>query len=369
MDLELYPSAATRWLNCTISPTIDVSDLPEETRDYAERGKRLHKIAEECLKEGHDAVPVGNLTPDDCSSVMEYVEFVRSRPGWKLHELKVEFAPGCRGYVDTLILDPPVLEIIDYKAGYWYVGPEENDQLTIYAYAVAKRFRAVCDFDRVRLTIAQPAANAFNSWELSKKELLKRAAQIRKTIERIQADEGLEYAPSEDRCKWCPAKTICPALEEHVNLVAAQDFRAADTRTMDEKMGLVPLLEEWCRGIKARARSMLLSGESIEGWKVVRGRRGNRAWKNEATARSFLTRIWELESDQIFKPRMMLTPSAIEKLVKGDETRSKKTLARLIDKGAEGPPTVVPESDNRNALTKADLAKEDFANLPDDEEE
>lgn len=371
MELKFHPSAASRWMACTASPTIDVSHLVEPPRDYAEKGRVLHAIGEQCLRDGGDPVPGDGVTPDDCASVKEYVDFVRSRPGTKFYELKAEFVPGCRGLADVAILDPPWLEIIDYKSGHLFVDPEENLQMAIYALAIARKFRAVFDYEKVRLTIAQPAAENFNSWEISRKKLERLGKKIERTIERIRdhdsRDLELEFSPDEDRCRWCPAKPICPALQAHVNAVAAEDFRGADDLSWDEKMGLVPLLKEWCKGVEAQARSMLLNGEAITGWKVVRGRAGNRSWKNEKRARRFLLEKWKLGVDQIEKPGTLLTPAAIEKVVKGDEDKPKKALKKLIEPGALGGPTVVQESDSRKELTKTELAKDDFANLPDDD--
>lgn len=371
MDLKFYPSAASRWLTCTASPTVDVSDLKEPPRTYADRGEKLHEIAEVSLRDPTwkpSAIPNG-VTEEDLASVKEYVDFVRARPGFKVYEVKAEFTPDCRGRIDTVIFDPPWLEIIDYKAGYIFVDPEENEQLIIYALAVAKKFRAIFDFTKVKLTIAQPAAGNFNSWNLSMGSLDAWGKKIEEIIEEIKGGEDLEFKPSEDRCRWCPAKPICPALQKHVDQVAADDFRGANDLSWKEKLDLVPLLKEWCKGVEAQTRSMLLSGDTIEGWKVVRGRRGNRAWKNEKRAVKFLTKKWNLGLDKIFKPGTLLTPSAIEKLVKGDEERPKKALARYIEPGAEGSPTIVPESNPRKELTQAELAKDDFANLPNDDEE
>jgi len=367
-ELKFHPSSASRWLSCTASPTIDVSDLEEPERRYAERGHKLHEVAEHCLRTGGD--PPKDLPVDDRLSVEEYVDLVRARPGAKFYEVRAEFAPGCRGRADAVVFDPPWLEVIDFKAGYIFVDPEENEQLSIYALAVARKYRAAFDFSKVRLTIAQPAAENFNSWEVSRRRLEKWGEEVRKTIDLIRRGEGLEYQPSDENCRFCLAKTRCRALQARVDVVAADDFKSADrSSSWKEKLDLVPLLRQWCNGVEARARSMLLSGEEVEGWKVVRGRRGNRRWRSEARTRRFLTKRWGLSVDQIEKPSALLSPSAIEKLVKGDEERPKRAIERLVEQGPEGPPTVVPESDSRKPLTKVELAAKDFATPPDEEEE
>jgi hypothetical protein len=365
-DLKFYPSAASRWLECTASVTVDTSGIIEKPRDYADRGSRLHEVAEQCLKTGSNVVVGEEMTQVDCDSVSSYVDLVRSREGDKFYEQWATYVKGSNCKIDTVVVNPPELEVIDYKAGYVFVDPEENAQLIIYALATLKKFEQLYDLTKVKLTIAQPAADNFNSWSPSMKELKEWDDKIKSTIKSIKAGD-VEFKPSEERCRWCIAKSICPALRERVQMVAKADFTGALDLTYEEKLELVPLLREWCKGVESDAKSHMLSGEPIEGWKVVEGKKGNRSWKSENRTVEFLRKKWKLKVSEIYKPGTVLSPSAVEQLVKKDKKRDKKELADLIQLGTHGPPTIAPASDARKPLSKTELAARDFAGVSDED--
>lgn len=350
-------------MSCTASATIDVSGLRREAKPAADKGTMLHGLAERALTTGVD--PSGpKLSPPDVESVMEYVNLVRARKGTKFFEVKTKFVDECGGTSDAVVIEDGEIEIIDYKSGVGYVGPAENTQLIIYALGVVKKFSTVFDFDRVKLTIVQPAIENIASWELSLKTLESWGCEISETIGNIK-DGDVEYVPTEDNCRWCPARSICPALARKVQDVAKADFSDTDELTWEEKLELIPLLTAWCKGVAGATNAMLLAGDVIPGWKVVQGRKGNRAWKNEGRVVKFLREKWKLTAKQIYKPQQLLTPSAIETLVKKDPKRLKAALGRLIVEGADGAPTVVPESDSRKAMDSAALARRDFAGVVD----
>ncbi len=358
-------SASSRWLSCTASALIDTTGLKKEQSASGSRGTMLHGLAEKALNTGKD--PAGpKLSPPDVESVMEYVNLVREREGTKFIEVKTTFVDGCGGTSDSVVIEDGVLEVIDYKSGIGYVDPVENTQLIIYALGVVQKFGTVFDFDKVKLTIVQPAIENVNSWVISLKDLERWGREISETVERIKAGD-VEYVPTESNCRWCPGRSICPALEGKAQEVAKADFKNVNDLTWEEKLALVPLVEAWCKGVTQQTSAMLLGGEKIDGWKVVEGRRGNRAWRDETKTISFLRKTWRLTAKQIMKPGVLLSPSAIEQLTKKDDLRPKADMAKLIAPGAKGNPTAVPDSDARKELKSADMAKRDFENLPEDE--
>ena len=372
------PSAASRWMNCTASAVVDVSKLKEFRRPSADRGTQLHAESEKCLNEGGSAD--SSLSPPDQKSVNAYVEFVRARKGFKLYESRSDLIPGlCGGTSDCVIVEPEphVLEIIDYKSGSMFVDPVENLQLAIYWLGAYKKLKHLADFRKAKLTIAQPAVDNFNSWEASVRDLERMGDDVENTIGHIM-DGDVEFVPSEDNCRWCPAKAICPAQHEMAQNAARDDFRehpdpelaalaGTDVEDMDwgERLLLVPLLRVWCKAVESRTRVMLLQGEDVPGFKAVEGRKGNRSWSDEKDAVELLIEFGASQ-DQIYSDPAMISPAQAEALLKElDEDRDtlkerKEDLGTCWEAGAVGPPTVVPESDSRKALNSSDMARRDF---------
>lgn len=361
-------------MTCTASAIVDTSGLRERAKPAADHGAMLHGVAERCLREGTEPVAGDKVSPADAASVRAYVDHVREKPGSKLYEVKADLIPGLLGgTADCVRVDPPILEVIDYKSGSIFVDPVGNWQLTIYAAAVARKLAAVVDPDEVVLTIVQPALDSFNSWTLSRKALERRARQVEATVERVVSGE-VEFAPSEEACRFCSARPICPAHHEMTRRAARDDFAGlgapevpeeASVPSWGERLRLVPYLREWCKAVEAEARARLLEGEEVDGFKTVEGRRGNRTWGDPKAARRLLE-SWGLDETELYTEPVMISPAQAEKAVKartpdrGEFAARKKELDGTIQEGAPGAPTVVPEEDSRPALDRGGMARRDF---------
>jgi hypothetical protein len=88
--------------------------------------------------------------------------------------------------------------------------------------------------------------------------------------------------PSPDACKYCKAKTICPAMRQKVQDNARKDF-APDTSITPEMLELATLAADWSDAVITAAKKQLTDGETISGWNLKPGRK-TRFWKSEALA-------------------------------------------------------------------------------------
>ena len=373
------PSAASRWMSCTASAIVNRDGVKEVSSPSGIRGTQLHAESEKCLNKGGSAD--SSLSPPDQKSVNAYVEFVRARKGFKRYEFKSDIVPGlCGGTSDCVIIEPElhVLEIIDYKSGSMFVDPVDNLQLAIYWLGTYEKLGRLADIRKARLTIAQPAVDNFNSWDVSVQNLLQIGEDVKDTITRIQ-DGEVEFVPTESNCRWCPAKAVCPAQHGMVQDAARDDFRehpdpelaaiaGTDVEDMDwgERLLLVPLLRQWCKAVEAETRGMLLQGEDVPGFKVVEGRKGNRAWTDSQEASDLLMSFGAKKS-QLYSDPVFISPAKADELAKEltgkdrDELKERKEeLGECYETGAVGAPTVVPESDSRKPLDSGDMARRDF---------
>jgi hypothetical protein len=109
---------------------------------------------------------------------------------------------------------------------------------------------------------------------------------------------------------------------------------------------MAPLIEAALKSWRAAGEALLIEDpQSVPGWKLVRGKKGARAWGDPAAALKRLVRY--LGTAKAVKPREPISPTQAEKLL------SAKQYA-ILDKEfitqAEGGVSMAPVDDPRPAL-------------------
>lgn len=387
-------SAAHRWMECGKSVELSegVEDRPGR---YAERGTRLHEVAYRRLV---GEIPDGHAAADDAEGeaiVREYVDYVRSRSGVDFCEVKTEVVPDlCGGTADAVVYDSRggVLEVVDLKTGSGVkVFAKENLQLAIYALGVLRKYVSVIDPREVKLTIVQPALGHVDTWKVETLYLATWGEKIRHRVANLEAGRGVDFAPSEGACRWCPARSTCPALQERAQAAAREAFGVVNDPddpnprplntfnvrdlALADKFELVPLVRAWAKAVEDEATRALLEGEDVPGFKVVEGRKGNRTWSDQKGARRYLE-DQGLDEVEIYTEPKMVSPAQAERVLKAhsqeaSEFRERKSgLAGFVAGGRPGAPTVVREDDPRPAFDREALARRDLAGfLKDDRDD
>ncbi len=350
------------------------------------------------------------FTVDDemAEYVQVYLDHVREYAGE--HEILVEQRlpighitgeQGAEGTGDAIIFvdNDEELQVHDLKYGRGVkVYAEHNPQLMLYALGALEKFDVLSNFKRVRMVIHQPRVqSAPLESDYTIEELQAFAEEIKPKAKTalialeyvdnwlkivpytVEADEELGtperiayryevndmsyFNPGETQCQFCDAKAHCPALAKYVTDTVGADFESlADPLTdpiathaivADELLGLkmaaTDLIEDWCRAVRAKTESELLAGRAVlggPGWKLVQGRKGNRAWDDEATAKETMKKMRLKEKDMYtFK---LISPTIAEKLLKLQPKRWKK-LTPLITR-RDGKLSVAPMTDERLAV-------------------
>lgn len=392
-------SKAHAWLDCTASAVVDVSGVADTPGPAAARGTWLHEVSEETIRR---AVPIPpTLSQEARASIEPYVRYIRERAaetpfgsGLELEmEADIDFtAELCGGTADAILIypEPGMLEIVDLKTGGYPVDPEDNPQLIIYGLAMLDHYRGrEYEFTTVRTTIVQPALDEpVRSHDYTVSEMERWRDKIVSTICDIM-DGVVRYTPSEEACKFCLVKKLpngCPARNAIAERTARSAFGdvlkiqetgevPADSpslsMTLSEKMGLVKVLLAWCKATAAEVNAKVLdpNGPGVEGWKAVTGRAGNRQWGEGREGAAFqLLRELGASPDDLTAVSF-ISPTQAEKLLQAviedelDQKAALESLQKLIRAGAQGKPTVVPESDKRPAITRSDLALKAFADV------
>lgn len=393
---KLSPSGAHRWMRCPGSIALEAA-FPDEGSVYADEGTAAHLIASYCLEDKMDAkdylgeeVRVGErrfvVNDDMAAHIQKYVDYVRQKAegATLLVEQRVPIAhitgeEGGGGTSDGIIMRGDNITVVDLKFGMGVrVDAENNEQAMLYALGALEAFDVLGNFETVTMVIHQPRLDHVSEWTVPIKVLLDFAAEASAQAAKTRDAEAAETVPpsrlnpGEKQCRFCKAKSTCPALKAEVLEVVgsradASDFAdfvpdKVDMQTGDNflsmAMAKVGLVEDWCKSVRAEVERRLLAGQRVDGFKLVEGRRGNRRWKDE-TAVENLLKSFRLKQDEMYDYKL-ISPATAEKLLKESPKRWNKVV-EMFDQ-SDGKPSVAPVTDKRPALAVQAVA-DDFRDL------
>lgn len=399
----LSPSSAKRWMSCPGSVVLS-EGIKDSSSAYADEGTAAHFLAARCLASGENAsmhvgrnvvlakqlsdgahveafvgeqcgdgeveiLAVVEVDADMANDVQVYVDYVRDVQATTDGELLIEVPVpldhitgevGAYGTSDAVIITPDEIIVIDLKFGRGVeVGAERNPQLLMYASGAMMLFDIGASFKNVRVAISQPRVTRQPSeWSCTAEELLAFEKEVSYAAGRVRmmlsGAEPLEFAPSDEACKWCKAKAKCKALDDKVQEVVGADFDTVLTQSawasiapedLSKKMACVDLIEDWCKAVRAATEAELLRGHEVEGYKLVQGRAGVRTWTDAAAVEAAMRKM-KIKAEFMYNKKL-ISPTDAEKLLKGDERWDK--LQEFITR-SEGKPSVAPASDKRPAL-------------------
>ncbi len=430
----LSASSASRWLNCPGSVAL-CKDLPDEGSIFAFEGTAAHTLASWCLEldkspwdyEG-EMIRIINgkyMSPSDVADFLkdknnkiktdnsyevdqkmieyieEYIQVVNDftpAGASRYIEQRVDFSShiGVRnsfGTSDVIIIHNEEITILDLKFGVGVqVDAEENPQLMLYALGALNRYGLIHDFKRVRMVIHQPRIQHLSEWDCSVDELLEFAATAKSAAQwanlLIKGTDEVALAdlnPSEKACRWCKAKSTCPALAAQVTNLIADDFVNLDdesstmlqmqnaveilpAQTIDRLAVLMkgaPLVEIWLKGVREAVYNHLARGDKVKGFKLVRGREGARKWKDENLVVSVLDK-YKVSHDDIFE-KFIISPTQAEKKLKKKYPEAWRLVQENHISRSDGKLSVAPEDDKREPVSVEAITFEDLENLTGEE--
>jgi hypothetical protein len=377
------------------------ADEPDSSNDYSDEGTAAHHLGAVCLLGDRDAAEfIGRRIavcegkaywnpdqPGEASNIFDVDDTMAGHVQAYVDKVREYYLPGVMasverrmpidhitgeegacGTADVVIVSSPrrELTIIDLKYGMREVDVVRNKQLMIYALAALRAYEPVCDIETVRMVIAQPRLGHYPEWSCSVEELREFEKNARWHAEIALNNEkgnGLNPGPHCQK-NYCKARATCPALARHVQEAIGADFICIDEAVQsgnpldigDEdaeglgaKMAAIPMIEDWCKAVRAKVEAKLFAGESVPGYKLVQGKKGNRKWSNETEA-EMVMKGFKLKVEEMYDLKL-ITPTTAEKLAKAKTIgpRQWPKLAGYITQ-SEGSPSVAPESDERPAL-------------------
>ncbi|EAE3490812.1 DUF2800 domain-containing protein [Listeria innocua] len=382
---KLSASGSSRWLNCTPSIALEAK-FPEQKNDgiFAQEGTLAHSFAELLLQKFNGDVAkaeyarkLNRLKKNSLydASMIDHVEvyttiviekFQEAHAADKNAVLSIEqqldyseYARGGFGTGDAVIVGNGVVEIIDLKYGKGVpVSAKENSQLMLYGLGAYNAFELDYDLHTVRMTIVQPRLDDVTEFEMEVSDLLDWAENVVKPAA-LLADAGKGELNPGPWCKFCRARSICKARAEANLALTSYDFK--DPRLLQpieiaKVLGQVAELKSWVEDVKSFALKEAESGGiEFPGWKLVEGR-SNRRYVDAEMVQAMLELEGYSEEELLSKKLISLTD--MEKLVGKKQVSA--ILGDLIEKPA-GKPTLVVETDKRQAIKLKSDAADDFA--------
>lgn len=369
---KIGASTCERWWNCPGSVALVESCPPQATSPYAAEGTSAHEMAERCLKYNMDAIDcVGKdraeFTEEMAEAVQIYLNVIRADMAqYKVHpdDLQIEHKFHLT-HIDTnafgtndanLKVAFTKIIVYDYKHGAGVaVGAEDNRQGLYYAVGAAYGE----EMDEVEIVIVQPRAihkdGPIRRWTVSKAELDEFAEALKERIEATRDPTAACKAGPWCKKTFCPAMAICPAIRGRVERDAMVVFNEKPLKTLPRPEEItpltlrrlldgMPLIEEWLKAVWAYAEQKANNGEKIHGYKLVRGREGNREWIENAEGKLIIFMSEKKIDVDIYKSEL-LSPAQMEKLGKD----FKKWASNLTTR-SEGKIIMVPEDDPREEV-------------------
>ena len=379
LHAKLSPSGAHRWMRCPGSIALE-APFPDDSSVYAAEGTLAHLLASEELDGTKPAAErIGeqhtvdgfDFTVDKVmvAYVEDYVKLVReyAEGGVLLVEQRVPIGhltgeTDATGTSDAVVVhaDEGRLTVIDLKYGMGVrVMADGNEQAMMYALGALESYEQLADFVNICMVIHQPRLNSVSEHWIRVDDLMKFAAKVTEAADTVRSPDAFT-APGEKQCRFCKAKSVCPALKEVVDETVQEEATADDFADMGDNslavaMGRVELIEQWCKSIRAEVERRLTKGLDVPGYKLVEGRKGNRAWSDAKDAETRLSAV--LKRDEMYEEKF-ISPATAEKLLKKDPEGM--SLLEELTHRPEGKLSVAPATDKRPAKATTAVA-DDFA--------
>jgi RecB family exonuclease len=333
-------STAKRLINCPGSAELVKRAPPQVESVFALEGTKLHDAVERGLK-GSLMATLG-LTVEQQQKVefcMEALDQIDPDYDgrWETEQrLTFSWDSSIFGTADVVGRVGDTTYIVDWKFGNNRVEAEENEQLLFYAAALCHT-RSLAwawgDSEKVVLVIVQPFE--VRTWETT-------WGRVREFEMNLIRAVGLAKQPNAplragDHCRWCPARGFCPQMTGEVERLTRLQLESLDEQALARALSLAQRLESFIDAAKELAQARLEADLPVPGYKLV-AKRAVRKWVDEARTRAVL--------GEEFIERSLMTPAAVEKVLKQRKEKLPDDLVVAISSGS----TVVPDSDPRPAV-------------------
>jgi len=347
-QLNLRASASSRWIACPASARLS-SQMPYvEGGDAAKTGTAIHALAETCYTLDTDPMTfVGKsiegilMTEENCEFAMEHLKAI-----WMIEDeltdgtvtvetfLPYQDTQVCKvgGTTDVIGISKEKRKLIiaDLKTGRGYVDAD-SEQLKLYAIAAMNAMNLFREISTIELWIIQPHHGELRKHKMTTQELVDWEHYVLTPAIENALNPAYPPTPSDSACQYCPAKTICPAQQQIVEVVSnAPPIEVLTEQQISVLLAQFDMVEDYIKAVRDHALKRMESGAVIQGWQLT-PKRALRSWTKESDVVPALLSLG-LTIDQIVKQEL-ITPAAAEKLLPKDLKDSIESLTSRISSG------------------------------------
>lgn len=389
-------SSSERWITCPGSVTL-CAKAPKTggSSSFANEGTAAHELAEKSLLSRR--MPINfygeTILVEGTAFVVdnEMVEAVTMYVNEVLKVASKKHNPGIRdsyhietkfnlrwfsgrddmfGTCDACVPDTAnrTIHVFDLKYGAGKpVYAENNTQLMYYALGILGKFGkfdedyADCclNFDKAVLHIIQPRCDesGVSEWEISIDDLFQWGSKVLLGAVEKALSENPPFNPTPSACRWCAGKPMCKAYADSLSvtdvaLYEQKEIILPPVETLSDAqiariLEVLPMVKSYMTSVGEYALARALDGNVVPGYKLVRGRKGNRKWGDE---KSVEDAFGEILGEDLYDFSLK-SPAQVEKLLKlklGKEM-DKNLLEPFVTR-EEGSLVLAPESDKREAV-------------------
>lgn len=377
----LSASGAHRWMVCTPSAKLE-EGFPDTTSEAAREGTLAHELAE--LKARHyfytpdfgkkkyttraNKLKKEDLWKDEMERYTdEYLDYLKvtalnlNTAPYVAIEQKLDLGnwiPEGFGTADCVMVYGNTVHVFDFKYGKGVqVDAEQNPQMMLYALGAYAAYKMLYPIEQICMTIVQPRIDHVSEWTCTLEELLSFGEKVKEKAALAIEGKG-EYHPDEKACRFCRAKAQCRARSDF-NVKKAFNIGEMPPLISAEEAGkrLLELQDivKYQKDLQEWALSECLAGKDVPGWKAVEGR-SVRDWSDMDAAFDKLIKS-EMTMEEMLYEKKPLTLAQVEKLIGKKDFQD--TVGEFVVKKS-GKPTLVKESDKREAITNTVTAEEAF---------
>lgn len=403
------PSQSERFLNCPGSVAL-LERVPARIEsEYAIEGTKAHEVLDVALKNGvrraidahrdYSSLCMEDFGSDFYHSIQVTLNYIYGLlddyPDAVLFtEAHVNpplpSAPGeGAGYCDVAIYIPSIatLFVIDFKHGSGVSkAAKGNTQCLQYAGGFLFEDNPKIDpatVDKVVAVIVQPRAfhveGTIREHELTPYEVYEYLDRLDEGVRECQKPNAA-LVPGEDQCRFCDARTMCPAREAmglqnavsttfkniyDVKAPGIPDVHMVDIERIAYIMQWKPFLEKFLNDVEQHGRELMERGFNVTGFKLVEtqarrkwyGDENAIAFKLAALARKDVTEVMEMKLISITDAERMVVEAFKSNVARGKKKQAaedaKQLFAQLTLKQSSGTVTIAPVDDPRPAVNRA----------------
>jgi len=292
---EWSPSAADRWIACPATIQLSRGIPPREAGEAAKIGTAVHALAE-------IAIMTNTKASTQIGKELEGVQITEEMAGWAevytdfVGELEKRMQSACLieerlgipnyagadvyGTADLICFNDTDLVVGDLKTGRIRVDVE-GPQLKIYALGALKK--APPTIENITLAIIQPTTEPEIRLAFMKKaELMDWSANVFEPALRATLAPFPKTVEG-DHCRWCPARSKCPAKVARVETLAGVTEKNIDSASEDELNAMLNMAEDaqaTIDAIRDRVLTALKDGRELHDWHLV-PKRATRKWVDD----------------------------------------------------------------------------------------